>query len=54
MTIYHSPFADSEVPAVSITNYIIPALVARADLPVIIDGATGRALTGAMMWLTWQ
>ena len=49
MTIYHSPFADIEVPAVSITNYIIPAMIARADLPVIIDGPTGRALTGAML-----
>ena len=49
MTIYHSTFAGIDVPAVSITDYIIPALLARADLPVMIDGPTGRALTGAML-----
>ena len=49
MTIYHSTFADIDIPAVSITDYIIPALIARADVPVLIDGPTGRALTGAML-----
>ncbi len=49
MTIYHSPFAAIDIPQVSITDYIIPALIARADLPVLIDGPTGRALTGAML-----
>ena len=49
MTIYHSPFAAIEIPQVSITDYILPALAARADLPVLIDGPTGRALTGAML-----
>jgi acyl-CoA synthetase (AMP-forming)/AMP-acid ligase II len=49
MTIYHSPFAALTIPAVSITDYILPALRARADLPVMIDGPTGRALTGAML-----
>jgi acyl-CoA synthetase (AMP-forming)/AMP-acid ligase II len=49
MTIYHSTFAPILVPEVSITDYITPALIARADVPVIIDGTTGRALTGAML-----
>ena len=49
MTIYHSPFAAIDLPPVSITDYVIPALRARADLPVLIDGPTGRALTGAML-----
>ena len=49
MTIYHSPVAPIVVPRLSITDYILPALVARADLPVLIDGPTGRALTGAML-----
>lgn len=49
MTIYHSPFAAIDIPKVSITDYILPALQARADLPVLIDGPTGRALTGAML-----
>lgn len=49
MTIYHSPFADIDIPAMSITDHILPALAARADLPVLIDGPTGRALTGAML-----
>lgn len=49
MTIYHSRFAAIDVPQVSITDYVLPALQARADLPVMIDGPTGRALTGAML-----
>ena len=49
MTIYHSAFADIDIPAVSITDYIIPALISRRDMPVLIDGPTGRALTGAML-----
>ena len=49
MTFYHSPFAEITIPRVSITDYVLPALAARADLPVMIDGPTGRALTGAML-----
>ena len=49
MTIYHSPFAEIDIPAISITDYILPGLAARADQPVLIDGPTGRALTGAML-----
>lgn len=49
MTIYHSPFAPITVPNQSITEHVLPGIAARADLPVMIDGPTGRALTGAML-----
>ena len=51
MTIYRSRFATSICPALSVTEFILPGLAARGDLPSLIDGATGRALTGTMLAL---
>ena len=51
MTIYRSRFATSICPALSVTEFILPGLAARGDQPSLIDGATGRALTGTMLAL---
>jgi 4-coumarate--CoA ligase len=43
--IYHSPFAAVEVPRQSITEAVFAGLV--PDAPALIDGITGRVMTGA-------
>jgi acyl-CoA synthetase (AMP-forming)/AMP-acid ligase II len=43
--IYHSPFAAVDVPRQSITEAVFAGLV--PDAPALIDGITGRVMTGA-------
>jgi 4-coumarate--CoA ligase len=46
MTGYPSLHGTIDVPAVSITELLFEGLAGRADAPAIIDGPTGRTLTG--------
>jgi acyl-CoA synthetase (AMP-forming)/AMP-acid ligase II len=43
--IYHSPFAAVDVPRQSITEAVFAGLI--PDAPALIDGITGRVMTGA-------
>jgi acyl-CoA synthetase (AMP-forming)/AMP-acid ligase II len=42
-----SPYPDVEVPAVSLSEYVLGGAVARGDKPALIDGATGAVTTYA-------
>ncbi len=49
MTIYRSPFPDVAIPDLSITELIFAGIEGRADLPALIEGPTGRAVTGGAL-----
>ena len=47
MRIYRSAAADIAIPDVTITELVFAGLAGREDAPALIDGPTGRVLTGA-------
>lgn len=47
MTIYASTLKDAAIPDVSITELIFAGIAGRETEPVVIEGPTGRILTGA-------
>ncbi|MEK9905521.1 MAG: hypothetical protein VW462_09765, partial [Rhodospirillales bacterium] len=46
MTIFKSRFADIEVQRLSVSERIFKGLSSRMNDPVLIDGPSGRSLTG--------
>lgn len=49
MKIYRSPFADVTVRDLSITEALFEGLARRGDAPILIDGPSGAAMTGAQL-----
>ncbi|HTE61976.1 MAG TPA: AMP-binding protein, partial [Solirubrobacteraceae bacterium] len=47
MTVLRSPYADVDVPPVSLTEYVVGGAAARGDKPALVDGATGAVTTYA-------
>ena len=47
MTVFSSPFGDIALRDQTITERVMEGLVTRSGATVIIDGPTGRAITGA-------
>lgn len=46
MIVHPSPFADTVIPRQTIGACVLSGLAGREDAPVLIDGASGRTLTG--------
>ena len=47
MTVLRSPYPDVEIPAVSLSEYVLRGAAARGDKPALIDGASGAVTTYA-------
>ena len=47
MPILRSPYPDVEIPAVSLSEYVLGGAAARGDKPALIDGASGAVTTYA-------
>jgi acyl-CoA synthetase (AMP-forming)/AMP-acid ligase II len=47
MTVLRSPYPDVEIPAVSLSEYVLGGVAARGEKPALIDGATGAVTTYA-------
>ena len=47
MRIYRSAAAEIAIPDVTITDFVFAGLAGREDAPALIDGPTGRVMTGA-------
>ncbi len=43
--IYESPFADVDIPDLSLPEYVMQDFGDRADMPALVDGPSGRTLT---------
>ena len=46
MRIYRSAHAEIPIPDISITELVFAGLAGREGAPALIDGATGRVMTG--------
>ena len=42
--IFTSPYADIEIPAIALTDFVLEHSAEYGDKPALIDGATGRAV----------
>ena len=49
MTIHRSPFPDIAIPEQTISACVFAGFAGREDEPVLIDGPTGRTLTGRQL-----
>ena len=49
MTIHRSPFPDIAIPEQTISACVFAGFAGREDEPVLIDGPTGRSLTGRQL-----
>jgi len=45
--IFTSPFADVEIPAVTLPDFVLEHADERGDKPALIDGVSGRAISHA-------
>ena len=44
-TVVASPWPEPDIPAGSLTSFLLSAVPQRADHPAVVDAATGRSLT---------
>jgi len=47
MSVLRSPYADVQIPDVSLSEYVLGGAAERGDKPALVDGATGAITTYA-------